>query len=38
MPVEYVRPWYTGQTCHECGYVGYRNSDKFRCQNDECLV
>ncbi|WP_225336099.1 RNA-guided endonuclease TnpB family protein [Halomicrobium urmianum] len=38
IPVEYIRPEYTSQTCHECGHVGYRNGDEFRCQNDECWV
>jgi putative transposase len=38
LPVEYVRPEYTSQTCHECGHVGHRNGDEFRCQNDECWV
>ncbi len=38
IPVEYVEPSYTSQTCHECGHVGYRNGDEFRCQNEECWV
>nr|WP_233357336.1 transposase [Halococcoides cellulosivorans] len=38
LPVEYIRPEYTSQTCNECGHVGYRNGDEFRCQNDECWV
>jgi len=38
LPVEYVRPEYTSQTCHECGHIGHRNGDEFRCQNDECWV
>jgi putative transposase len=37
-PVEYVRPEYTSQTCHECGHVGHRNGDEFRCHNDGCWV
>ncbi|MFD1588189.1 RNA-guided endonuclease InsQ/TnpB family protein [Halorientalis brevis] len=36
--VEYVEPAYTSQICHECGHVGYRNGDEFRCTNDECWV
>jgi len=38
IPVEYVEPSHTSQTCHECGHVGHRNGDQFRCQNDECWV
>ncbi|NLV08243.1 IS200/IS605 family element transposase accessory protein TnpB [Haloarcula rubripromontorii] len=38
LPITYVRPEYTSQTCHECGHVGHRNGDEFRCQNDECWV
>jgi putative transposase len=38
IPVEYIHPEYTSQTCHECGHVGHRNGDEFRCQNDECWV
>lgn len=38
IPVEYIRPEYTSQTCHECGHIGYRDGDEFRCQNDECWV
>ncbi|MUV85061.1 IS200/IS605 family element transposase accessory protein TnpB [Natronomonas sp. CBA1123] len=38
LPVEYVRPGYTSQTCHECGHIGHRNGDAFRCQNEECWV
>jgi putative transposase len=38
IPVEYIRPEYTSQTCHECGHIGHRNGDEFRCQNDECWV
>jgi putative transposase len=38
IPVEYVNAAYTSQTCHECGHLGYRNGDEFRCQNDECWV
>ena len=38
LPVIYIRPEYTSQTCHECNHVGYRNGDEFRCTNDECWV
>ncbi|RLM90004.1 RNA-guided endonuclease TnpB family protein [Haloarcula sp. Atlit-7R] len=38
IPVEYVEPSYTSQTCHECGHVGHRDGDEFRCQNEECWV
>ena len=38
LPVSYIRPEYTSQTCHECGHIGYRNGDEFRCTNDECWV
>ena len=38
MPVEYVHPHHTSQTCHACNHVGYRNSDEFRCTNNECWV
>lgn len=38
IPVEYVHPEYTSQTCHACQHVGYRNGDEFRCTNDECWV
>jgi len=38
LPVEYVEPGYTSQTCHECNHIGYRNGDEFRCTNDECWV
>jgi len=38
IPVEYVDPEYTSQTCHACQHVGYRNGDEFRCQNEECWV
>lgn len=38
IPVRYVNAAYTSQTCHECGHIGYRNGDEFRCQNDECWV
>jgi putative transposase len=38
LPVTYVRPEYTSQMCHECGHIGNRDGDEFRCQNDECWV
>ena len=38
LPVSYIWPEYTSQTCHECGHIGYRNGDEFRCTNDECWV
>jgi putative transposase len=38
IPVEYVNAAYTSQTCHECGHIGRRNGDEFRCSNDECWV
>ena len=38
IPVAYVEPAHTSQTCHECNHVGYRNGDEFRCTNDECWV
>jgi putative transposase len=39
IPVEYVRPAYTSQTCHACGHVGDRPEQaEFRCTNDDCWV
>jgi putative transposase len=38
IPVKYIRPEYTSQTCHECGHIGHRDGDEFRCQNEECWV
>jgi putative transposase len=38
LPVESVEPSHTSQTCHECGHVGYRNGEEFRCPNNECWV
>ncbi|WP_135824604.1 RNA-guided endonuclease TnpB family protein [Halorussus ruber] len=39
IPVEYVRPEYTSQTCHSCQRLGRRDSQaEFRCPNDECHV
>ena len=39
IPVEYVRPEYTSQTCHACGHIGNRAAQAtFRCTNDECHI
>jgi putative transposase len=39
IPVEYVRPEYTSQTCHTCGHIGNRAAQAtFQCTNDECHV
>ena len=38
LPVSYVQPAYTSQTCHECNHIGYRDGDEFRCTNDGCWV
>ncbi len=39
IPVRFVNPAYTSQTCHECGHVGQRNTQAtFRCPNDDCWV
>lgn len=39
IPVEYVNPAYTSQTCHECNHLGKRASQaEFRCTNEECHV
>ncbi|TYL35825.1 transposase [Natronococcus pandeyae] len=39
VPVEFVTPRYTSQTCHECGHIGRRGSQaEFRCTNDDCHV
>ncbi|MHC3438459.1 RNA-guided endonuclease TnpB family protein [Natrialbaceae archaeon A-gly3] len=39
IPVEYVQPAYTSQTCHACGHIGRRDEQaEFRCTNDECHV
>ncbi|WP_414652178.1 zinc ribbon domain-containing protein [Halorientalis sp.] len=29
MPVTYVRPEYTSQTCHECGHIGNRAAQAY---------
>jgi len=39
IPVRFVNPAYTSQTCHECGHLGSRSSQAaFRCTNDGCWV
>lgn len=39
IPVRFVNPAYTSQTCHACGHLGSRSSQAaFRCTNDECWV
>jgi len=39
IPVEYVNPAYTSQTCHLCHRIGRRDSQaEFRCPNDDCHV
>ncbi|RRJ28503.1 RNA-guided endonuclease TnpB family protein [Halocatena pleomorpha] len=39
IPVRFVNPAYTSQTCHACGHLGSRSSQaSFRCTNDECWV
>ena len=39
IPVRFVNPAYTSQTCHACGHIGSRGSQaEFRCTNDECWV
>jgi putative transposase len=39
IPVEYVNAAYTSQTCHECGYIGYRDSGgEFHCTHDGCHI
>ena len=39
VPVRFVNPAYTSQTCHACGHIGRRGSQaEFRCTNDECWV
>jgi len=39
IPVQFVNPAYTSQTCHACGHLGSRSSQAaFRCTNDECWV
>ncbi|XVH32630.1 RNA-guided endonuclease TnpB family protein [Haloferacaceae archaeon DSL9] len=39
IPVEFVNPHYTSQTCHACGHIGRRGSQaEFKCTNRECWV
>lgn len=39
IPVRFVNPAYTSQTCHACGHIGSRSSQAaFRCTNEECWV
>ena len=39
IPVRFVNPAYTSQTCHACGHIGSRRSQaQFRCTNTECWV
>jgi putative transposase len=39
IPVRFVNPAYTSQTCHACGHLGSRSSQAaFRCTNAECWV
>jgi IS605 OrfB family transposase len=39
IPVEFIPPAYTSQTCHECDHVGTRKTQaEFRCTNDDCWV
>lgn len=39
IPIEFVNPRYTSQTCHACGHIGRRGSQaEFTCTNPECWV
>ncbi|WP_458188635.1 RNA-guided endonuclease TnpB family protein [Haladaptatus sp. NG-WS-4] len=39
IPVRFVNPAYTSQTCHSCGHLGSRSVQAvFRCTNDQCWV
>ncbi|MCU4802478.1 transposase [Halobacteria archaeon HArc-gm2] len=39
IPVEFVNPRYTSQTCHACGHIGRRGSQAaFTCTNADCWV
>ena len=31
IPVLYIEPAYTSQTCHKCGQIGKRNGKSFKC-------
>ncbi|RJX46984.1 RNA-guided endonuclease TnpB family protein, partial [Halonotius pteroides] len=39
IPVEYVNPEYTSQTCHSCYRLGRRDSQaEFQCSHDDCHI
>jgi transposase len=39
IPIEYMNPAYTSQTCRLCHRIGRRDSQaEFRCPNDGCHV
>jgi IS605 OrfB family transposase len=39
IPVRYVHPQYTSQTCHACQHIGYRpRQATFECKNPDCHV
>lgn len=39
LPIRYVSPAYTSQTCHACGHLGSRpHRGTFQCANDQCWV
>ena len=39
IPVEYVYPHYTSNTCHACPYIGYRpRQGAFKCTNEKWWV
>ena len=39
IPVRFVNPAYTSQTCHACGHLGQRSEQaEFRCTNSVCWV
>jgi IS605 OrfB family transposase len=39
IPIEYVNPAYTSQTCHACHRIGRRDSQaEFRCPYEDCHV
>ena len=37
VPLIFVRPEYTSQSCYKCGHIGNRNGKRFTCKNPECL-
>lgn len=37
IPVAFVDPAYTSQTCHQCNHIGERDG-AFECENDACWV